>query len=214
MELKQLLSSKRLSTVIGIIGPLLFVTLFTLEGLFRTGYNPTKMFISELSLGDSGWMQIINFIIVGLSLLIFSRSIPEEFKTGRKLIKIIGFSLLISGPFVMEPTSTPLNQLSFHGLVHSIFGAVVFTLIPITCFVFFRYFSKNSKWHNFKWITLMTAMITTIFVILLTALTKNPSLANTYGNWQGFVQRGVIIPFMFWLPIFALKLYNKRVITS
>ena len=54
----------KISVWVGMIGPVLFVTVFTLEGWFRPGYNTLGMYVSELSLGPRGWIQIINFIII------------------------------------------------------------------------------------------------------------------------------------------------------
>ena len=45
------------------IGPALFVVTFTIEGCLRPGYRAREMFVSELSLGPRGWIQIANFIV-------------------------------------------------------------------------------------------------------------------------------------------------------
>ena len=49
----------------GIIGPALFVGIFMLEGWVRPGYEPLKMYVSALSLGSRGWIQIVNFVGFG-----------------------------------------------------------------------------------------------------------------------------------------------------
>lgn len=38
----------------GMIGPVLFVGVFTIEGFLRPAYNPFSMYVSELSIGSRG----------------------------------------------------------------------------------------------------------------------------------------------------------------
>ena len=75
--------NQRQLTWAGIIGPPLFVAIFTLEGWFRSGYEPTRMYVSELSLGSRGWIQNVNFVVFGLLFLVFSRSVAAEFQSGK-----------------------------------------------------------------------------------------------------------------------------------
>ncbi len=60
---------KQLAVWAGMIGPVLFAATFTIEGWLRPGYNPNSMFVSELSLGPRGWIQILNFIVFGVLFL-------------------------------------------------------------------------------------------------------------------------------------------------
>lgn len=54
------------------VGPLLFVIVFTIAGASRSDYSSVRMPVSALSLGPSGWIQILNFLAVGISFIIFS----------------------------------------------------------------------------------------------------------------------------------------------
>jgi hypothetical protein len=55
------------------IGPTLFVVMFTLEGWLRPGYEPLGMFISELALGPRGWIQVSNLMLFGALLRVCAR---------------------------------------------------------------------------------------------------------------------------------------------
>ena len=45
----------------GMLAPVLFVTVFTIAGLLRQGYDPLSTYVSELSLGPGGWIQKAEF---------------------------------------------------------------------------------------------------------------------------------------------------------
>jgi hypothetical protein len=49
----------------GVIGLILFVVVFLIEGWTRSDYDPLHMFVSLLSLTDAGWQQIANFVVSG-----------------------------------------------------------------------------------------------------------------------------------------------------
>ena len=199
----------------GIMGPTLFVVIFTLEGCFRPGYQPFSMYVSELSLGSRGWVQIVNFVVFGLLLLAFTRGVAAEFQSGKAsrggiiLLTIIAICYLASGPFAMDPASTPRNQITFHGTLHGIFGAIVFSLMPVSCFVFLRRFREDPRWQFLQWWTLGLGTIIAMAVVILTVATKLPDTQNVLHEWLGLIQRTAIVPFMIWLFIFAVGLLRR-----
>lgn len=203
----------------GVIGPILFVTTFSLEGWLRPSYEPLSTYVSALSLGPRGWIQIINFIVFGLLFLLFTRAVAAEFQSGKAsrggviILTIIASCYLLSGPFVMDPVSTPRDQMTVHGTLHGIFGGIVFSLMPISCFVFLRRFREDPKWQFLHSWTLVLGTMSAMGVLLLTFATKLPDTQNIFTNWLGLIQRTAIVPFMIWLFIFALGLL-KRIKTS
>src|SRR5258707_9137715 len=185
------------------IGSALFVTVFTIEGWLRPGYDWRSTFISELSIGPRGWIQIINFIILGTLFLVFTRGVAAEFRDGKAskwgpiLLAIIGFSFLVSGPLVTDVASTPRDQMSLHGIFHGIFGALVFSLSPVSCFVFWRRFREDVNWQYLQGWTLTAGIITTVAVFLLSPATKQPIQKKTFTPRKGFVPTMGNDPFLF-----------------
>src|SRR5688572_20204514 len=112
---------RRLAAWAGMIGSILFVATFTLEGWLRPGYQPARMFVSELALGPRGWIQAVNFVVFGVLFLVFAWGVAAAFPDGKAsragpiLLMIIGASFLASGFFVMDPVATPPDQTSLHG---------------------------------------------------------------------------------------------------
>jgi Protein of unknown function (DUF998) len=194
----------------GMIGPALFVAVFLLEGWIRPGYNPLAEYVSALSLGGRGWVQIVNFVIFGALLFGFTRVVAAEFPNGKAsrwgliLLTIIAIGYFFSGPFVMDPTNTPLAEATFYGTLHGILGAIVFLLMPITIFVFWRRFHSDPKWQFLQGWTLVLGIICAAVDLYFSIVSKIPILLTSQSPWIGLIQRGVILPFMIWVFVFAL----------
>jgi len=56
---------------------------FMIEGWLHPGYDPLKMYVSALSLGPRGWVQIVNFMVFGGLLIVFTRAVAAEFRSGK-----------------------------------------------------------------------------------------------------------------------------------
>ena len=213
---KSAIDRRQIAGWAGMLGSALFVTVFTLEGWLRSGYDARSTFISELSIGPRGWVQIINFVILGALFLVFTWGVAAEFREGKAskagpiLLAIIGFSFLVSGPLVTDLAATPRDQMSLHGILHGIFGALVFSLSPVSCFVFWRRFREDPQWQHLQGWTLAAGIITTAAVVLLSAATKTQVIPNAFTPWNGLIQRMVIIPYMIWIFIFASALCRRK----
>ena len=199
----------------GLLAPLLFVGVFTVEGSLRPGYDPLSMYISALSLGPRGPIQMTNFIVLGLLLLVFTLGLALEFPTGRGpragriLLTVVGGLFLISGPFVMDPTGTPVSQMTVHGTIHGLAGGFVFLLMPVIIFVYLGRFRRDPNWRGFYVWTLVLGIVEAGGVLFFTAVSKAPAAAAAFAPWMGLIQRCALIPFMFWQFLFAWRLLGR-----
>lgn len=200
---------RRIGGWAGVIGPSLFVAVFLIEGWLRPGYNPAADYVSALSLGARGWVQVASFLIVGVSLLLFAAAVSLEFphgaasRAGPILLGSIGTGLLLSGPFVMDPAGTPPAAMSWHGLTHGVLGGIVFVLMPIVCFVFLKRFGRDPGRRGLWMATLVLGTITAVADVVFTLATKVPALLVVTPPWAGLLQRLVLIPFMVWIAVSA-----------
>lgn len=201
-----------LAAVAGMIGAVLFVSVFTVSGWLYPGYSPAQMFVSELSLGPHGWVQIINFVLTGALMLVFGLGLAAHFsigaasRAGPALIQGIGVSLMASGPFTTDP-SAMFQQASIHGVVHGIFGALVFTFAPISCFVFYRRFRRDADWRSLAGWTLATGVVLAVGVVVL-KVSQQPG--SGLFEWKGLVQRVLLVAFMTWVFTVAARLRSRN----
>ena len=199
----------------GMIGSGLFVAIILVEGWLRPGYDALSMFVSALSLGPRGWVQMTNFVVLGILLFVFTLGVAAEFPSGKAsrggpiLLTIISILFIMSGPFLMDPTGTPLSQVTVTGTIHGLAGGIIFTLMPICCFVFLRRFRADPNWHWLQWWSLGLGVIVAAAVIMLTITSKQPAIEVIFKDWLGLIQRTIIVPFMLWIFLFGLGLHRR-----
>lgn len=89
--------------------------------------------------------------------------------------------------------------------LHWAFGAVVFSLIPISCFTFWWTLRRNRHWRTMAAAAFATGIVTLLAVILMSAgPAAPPAPPNGWNAVVGLVQRAVIIPFFIWIGMLAL----------
>jgi hypothetical protein len=60
------------------------VVVFAL-GAVRPGYNAWHTYVSMLSLGESGWMQVTNFLLTGALLIAFAVGLYRRARRARPM---------------------------------------------------------------------------------------------------------------------------------
>jgi hypothetical protein len=204
---------KKIAPWAGIIGAVLFPLTFTLNGWLRQGYNPLHMYVRELSIGPQGWIQIVNFLILGICLALFAVGVSKVFTDGKAsrsgpiILMIIAVCYFLSGPFVTDSSSMFDNQQSLHGTLHGIFGALVFSLSAICCFVFWRRFRIDTNWKHLQRCTFLAGIIMVIAVVLMKIAQLQSSALN---EWAGLIQRCALITFYVWIFTFSLRLRKYK----
>src|SRR5215813_7885452 len=204
---------QRLALWSGLIGSLFFVAVFVAEEVLAPEFNWLSTAVSEHSRTPHGWIQITTFIVVGLLFVIFSGGISEELRnvlgsrTGPLMIGITGVCLILSGPFVTDPGGVVMRspEATWHGMVHGIVGAIAFTLMPLSCFVFYRRLRSQTAWRSFARRSLMVCFIIIFGIVLL----KLAQLGVMHGL-LGLFQRIVLVAYFGWIFALALRLHASR----
>ena len=166
------------------------------------------MFVSELSLGPSGWIQMLNFLLTGALLLVFGRGLRADFRTGAAsragpiLMQCMAVCLMASGPFTTDPSTMP-GQTTLHGIVHGVFGALFFTSAPVCCFVFYRRFRTDHYWRPFAGWTLGAGILLVLGIAIL-RVSQQPG--SGLFEFKGLLQRVLLTIIMTWIFAVAFPL--------
>ena len=187
-----------------------FVLVFLVEGWLRPGYSPVSRFVSELSIGPRGWIQITSFLLTGTLVVLFGLGLRAALRggpaggAGPVLLYLIGAGLFASGPFVTDP-STMIDQHTPHGTVHQLFGAVVFSLAPASCFVLYRRFRRDPAWRSLSRWTLGAGVALVVEIVLL-RVAQLPD--GVLFDDKGLVQRALLVTFLGWLFAVGARLWS------
>jgi hypothetical protein len=203
----------RLAVWAGMIGSLLFLAVFVAEDVFSQDFDWLSTAVSEHSRTPHGWIQITTFIVVGLLFVIFSGGIAEELRnvpgsrTGPLMVGIIGVCLILSGPFVTDPGGVVMSSsgATWHGVVHGVVGAIAFTLMPLSCFMFHRRLRSQPVWSSFARLSLTACFVIIFGIVLL----KFAQLGVMHGL-LGLFQRIVLVAYFGWIFALALRLHANR----
>jgi hypothetical membrane protein len=210
----------RLLLACGVIGPLLFIIVFLIEGATRPGYSAWRHAVSQLSLGDYGWINSINIILCGLFMLCFALGLRRILHPGKgstwgpRLAALCGVLFIIAGIFAVNPglgypPGVPPTY-SLHGLIHAIAVTVFFGCLSALCFVLTRHFAGNPDWKGWAPYSIITGVVVAAFYIatyVVTTLDMNGVLSDAPG---GLLQRISIITGFGWIMLLALRLLRKR----
>ena len=135
----------------GALGAVMFVAVFTVLGVPRSGYDEVRHFISILSLGDGGWAQIVNFLVGGALIVGLGIGLARRWQAGPGsrwvpgMVTLAGIGLAWCGVFIPDPSlgyppGTPdvlITPLTWHGALHylgatsillTLTGAVLLTI--------------------------------------------------------------------------------------
>jgi hypothetical membrane protein len=145
--------------LLGAIAGPLYVFVAAAQVLTRDGFDITRHPVSMLSNGDFGWVQVLNFILVGALVTGASIGLRRVLSDGAGqkwapiLLAFFGIGLIGSGVFIADPgdgfpPGTPAGdavEFTTSGILHFAFGGVAFVSLSATCLVFARRFSQLNE---------------------------------------------------------------------
>ena len=196
----------------GMLGTALFSLSFTLNGHLRPHYSPVKNYISELSIGPLGWIQIVSFMFLGIAIVLFSFGVKAVFPTGTAsraapvLFFAVGICYFLSGPFVTDPQAMFDNQQTVHGMIHGIAGAVVFSLSAASCFVLWRRFRKDAHWKPLSAFSLAAGISMSLLIVLMKIGQLQTGLLH---DWAGIIQRCYLLISYAWIFSISVKMRKQ-----
>lgn len=200
--------STQLMLASGGVTAVVFLTVLLIEGARRPGYDPAYHTGSALSLGDRGWIQIANFLQLGMGMLAFAVGVRRTLDDtiGSTLLGIFGLGIAAAGAFVMDrmrgyppgtPPGTP-SKLSWHHRVHDASGPIAFFTIFGACLALAR--RLNRVWRLY---TLATAAVGFLFTIG-TAVAWQRDASKT-----GLIQRGLLFVYLGWIALLGTHLAKR-----
>ncbi|GHO88637.1 DUF998 domain-containing protein [Dictyobacter formicarum] len=151
------LSLTRLLLLCGAIAGPLFILTVLIQDYTRPGFDPRLDMLSLLSLGDWGWVQMVNFVLAGVLNLLYAVGLWRRLHPGRAgtwgplLIGAYGLGLVTVGFCRTDPANGfPPGSLagtgpSWHGAIHALGALFVFVVLAAALAVFVRLFLAHKE---------------------------------------------------------------------
>lgn len=211
---------KKLLLACGTIGPIMFVIVFLIEDFTRAEFNPFRNLVSQLSLGDKGWINIIGLVLFGILVILFSFGIRYESKDGSKdiaspnMFMVLGIALILGGVFVIDPgLGYPPNRepvFSISGLIHQVAGLIVFASFTANCFISAKKLGKEANEQRFKIISIVSGIIipaSWMAASTMVSLEYSGILSPAPG---GLFERVSLIAACIWVVLLSQKLLKTQ----
>ena len=173
----------------GVIVPLLFATIFTIDGALTPGYSAYNEAISYLDLGTYGWIQRANFIILGLLLLAFTIGYRRQIRPlleGAWLSIVTSLFVLSNLGWIMTgvfgPNTYLAPQNSGYALLHQIASIVVFLPFALALMVQGIKLFITRGWRLYGVYSFLLGIIQAIFPIGTTVYFINPGIVGNVNS--------------------------------
>ncbi|SEF23912.1 Protein of unknown function [Amycolatopsis pretoriensis] len=187
-------------TCLAVAAPL-WTTVSLVQAATREGFDLTRHPLSSLSTGSLGWLQIANFVLAGVLILIGA----GRFGSGKvvpRLLGVYGVGMIAAGLFPPDagngfPAGTPAGPpatVSWHAIGHMAAGSVSFFALIAACYVLARHFARAGRRGD-----------ATLSVIAGTALLLGDGWAMSGGPAGSLTLAVGAIAAMLWISVTAIS---------
>jgi len=184
----------------GLIAPIIFVAGFLVEGAMEPGYNPWTDYVSDLSLGADGWMQVASFVLCGWLLWGFSAALCELAENrmapvwAPMLFSVMAFGMIGAGVFEIDPATA---RLTLHGELHCVASFIIAGSLGLAALL-----ASRDLRHKRRAALAAYCLATGFAVVtLFTASLLVPSVAS-----PGFLERLASLLGSAWVVVYAQRL--------
>ncbi|HEY7287409.1 MAG TPA: DUF998 domain-containing protein [Vicinamibacterales bacterium] len=140
--------------------------------LTREGFDWTRHALSLMSNGPLGWIQIANFLVSGLLVIVGAKGLRDAMPVGRGrlaaplLVGLYGLGLVGAAFFTADPAlgfppgtpDGPPASITTHGLLHFVSGGIGFLALIAACFVMAARYAADRQ-PAWTWFSIATGAL-------------------------------------------------------
>ena len=182
-------SFARTLVIAGIVGPVWFTVLVVIQGMLQPDYSHVRMPISALAAYDTGWIQVLNFFVMGALTATFALGMhgvvarTRRGITGVALLVLSSVGIILAGvfPWIMidgRPTETS---------AHVVGAVTAFASTGLGFIVFSRRLAADPEWRPLAGYTFATGIVVFVLFVLLGGFAVDDG--TPLHAWAGLLQR-------------------------
>lgn len=183
----------------GIIAPILFTVTFLVQEAFRAGeYSPMRETVSALEAGPNGWVQQLNFMLLGALTMAFAVGLHRGLRPAK--LGVLGPALFfVSGIASMLAAAFPLREdaagVTYDPGGHFTAGLTFFTSSALALVVVSFRLATDPRWRGLA-VYARTAGIAMLLSNPVMAVLVIPDDAPLH-DWAGLAQRIIVLGLLF-----------------
>ncbi|WP_219729032.1 DUF998 domain-containing protein [Brevibacterium sediminis] len=137
----------------GVVAGPFYIALGLILALTRDGFDLTRHSLSLLSLGEGGWLQILNFALTGIMVIVAGWGLlraPTDRSRGTGIAVIIaGAALVLAGVFRPDPVADfppgAEATATTGGILHLVMGAAQFIGLTVAALILAGTFARRGE---------------------------------------------------------------------
>lgn len=188
----------RVGGTAGMVGPAMFAVVFILQNVVRTDDDAIAEPVSALSIGEYGWVQRLNFVVLGVLLLVFAAALHRGVAShrlgwvGPTLLSVAGAGLFVAATFSLARDETgAIYDPGFHQVAGTMFfGGTALALIALS-----RRLARDPQWRNLSRYSLGAGIASIAGGVVINTL-GIPDDAPLHGE-VGLIQRIIVLAVIF-----------------
>jgi hypothetical membrane protein len=194
----------------GVIGPVVFVLMFTLAGVLRPGYSPIHQAVSDLGVGSNPWLLNGPLVLLGLLLTAFVVGFDRGVGTAIGgawrwvcvvLLALPGFGYAVGGIFTEAPATVAIHWMV--GMPLLAVGSVVGFLVTGLRL------RRQDGWRGWG-IYSVSASVATLVLIGIMFWVFTPSSLLGPLQLGGLLERILFLEILAWYLAFGWRLSRKE----
>lgn len=153
--MRKVVSGARLLPLAGGFAAVLLLLVIAIDGATRPGYDAWHHGVSQLVLGELGWLERLVYVFCGLltvGLAVRARQLLASgpgAKWGPRFLAAVGVGLVVAGVFPTDPAlGYPVGEpttVSTAGRLHQFGGTLLFVGLVGACLALSRRFARNGR---------------------------------------------------------------------
>jgi hypothetical membrane protein len=193
----------------GVAGPILFMVVLLAQDVLRSDYDPLAVGLSPPRVGPYGWVQSVNFVVLGLLLIAFAVGLHLGVRPARAgvvgpaIVAWDGVALVVAGAFPLRTAAEGFGYQpnAVYGLNNTIFGLS----LGIGPMVLSRRLARDASWHDLASYVLATG-ITVLLLSVGTGVLAGSHGGQVLAPWYGLLRRVTVAAWLMGIVIVALRL--------
>lgn len=193
----------------GVVGPILYVVIFTLAGFLRPGYSPVRQSISTLGVGANAWLLNTDALVFGALLFAFAIGffllMQQVINKGGLITCLVLLILSSIGAINTALFPAASGTAGLHWTLGFLLGLLPLVVVYAIAGWQWR---QVSDWRGCSWYSLATALGSVVF-ILLSFILLAPRSASGGPSSQigGLVERILVLIVFAWHVVVGWRLF-------